>query len=274
MNQLRFTLRFRLDYRRNMRRGCDLGKLKSLLALLRRGAPLPLECRDTAVKGTAARACRVEPGWLLLYQMKGGMVTLLRMKYSRKDRPKAAPPMGLWFRTLLRSPVKTALTVLLLAAAAFLLLDNLSSYAMQTEAIRQAEEKVEGVLTVERRPVSEPVSGERSWFLLTELGESWRNRYTYETQHHAALTPDTLDPSDDAGKLAFRDLHFLAGLAGVGHIIEKNHFLVLFLRHPDIVFHSPVGDVEHLVMPVQVVVQGRMHHKPQGFKQFLILLDG
>jgi hypothetical protein len=41
---------------------------------------------------------------------------------------------------LFRSPVKTVLTVLLLTAAAFLLLDNLSSYAMQTEAVKQAEE--------------------------------------------------------------------------------------------------------------------------------------
>ncbi len=40
---------------------------------------------------------------------------------------------------LFRSPVKTVLTVLLLAAAAFLLLDNLSSYAMQTEAVKQAD---------------------------------------------------------------------------------------------------------------------------------------
>ena len=149
MAKLRFTWRFRLDYRRSMRKGCKLGKLKSLLALLRRGSPLPLDCRDTAVRGTKARACRVEPGWVLIYQTKEGMVTLLRLKYKRRERPKAAPPMGLWFKTLLRSPVKTALTVLLLAAAAFLLLDNLSSYAMQTEAVRQAEEQVEGVLTVE-----------------------------------------------------------------------------------------------------------------------------
>ena len=32
------------------------------------------------------------------------------MKFDSRKRPKAAPPMGLWFRTLLRSPVKTALT--------------------------------------------------------------------------------------------------------------------------------------------------------------------
>ncbi len=192
MAKLRFTWRFRLDYRRSMRRGCSLEKLKSLLALLRRGSPLPLDCRDTAVRGTKARACRVEPGWVLVYQAKEGMVTLLRLKYKRRERPKAAPPMGLWFKTLLRSPVKTALTVLLLAVASFLLLDNLSSYAMQTEAVREAEEKVEGVLTVERSPVSEPVDAFESTFLLTEMGESYL-RFNYESTHHEALTRENLE---------------------------------------------------------------------------------
>ena len=135
MNQIRFTLRFRLDHRRCKRKGCDMKKLRVLLELLRLGAPLPLDSRNASVKGTKARACRIEPGWMLVYQTKEGMVTLLRMKYIPRKRPKAAPPLGLWFKTLFRSPVKTVLTVLLLAAAAFLLLDNLSSYAMQTEAV-------------------------------------------------------------------------------------------------------------------------------------------
>ncbi len=191
MNQLRFTRRFRQDYRRGMRKGCSLGKLKSLLALLCRGAPLPLDCRDTAVRGTKARACRVEPGWVLVYQTREGMVTLLRLKYVQRERPKAAPPMGLWFKTLLRSPVKTALTALLLAVAAFLLLDNLSSYAMQTQAIQQAEKKVEGVLTVERSPVSLPQGAEWSWYLLTDPtnpGTSYSPKLSFETMHHEALT--------------------------------------------------------------------------------------
>ena len=115
------------------------------------------------------------------------MVTLLRMKYIPRKRPKAAPPLGLWFKTLFRSPVKTVLTVLLLAAAAFLLLDNLSSYAMQTEAVKQAEEKVEGVLTVERSPVKNPAEGHRAYFFLTALGKSDRWN-SYENTHHEALT--------------------------------------------------------------------------------------
>ncbi len=196
MNQLRFTWRFRLDYRRSMRRGCSLERLKSLLALLRRGAPLPLNCLDTSVRGTKARACRVEPGWVLVYQTKEGMVTLLRMKYIPGKRPKAAPPMGLWFKTLLRSPIKTAITVLLLAAAAFLLLDNLSSYAMQTQAVKQAEEGLEGILTVERSQVNRPDDGTRSRFLLTDPTNPARNVYpnvSYENVHHEAISQADLE---------------------------------------------------------------------------------
>ena len=130
MNKLRYTARFKRDFRRGAAKGCDPEKLRALLELLRRGAPLPLGSRDGPVKGTEARACRVEPGWLLVYRIKDGVAVLLRVKYIRRERPTGAPPMKHWFRTLLRSPIKTVLTVLLLAAAAFLLLDNLSSYAM------------------------------------------------------------------------------------------------------------------------------------------------
>ncbi len=194
MPKLRYTALFRRDFRKGVARGCDPEKLRSLLELLRRGAPLPLNSRDGPMKNAEARACRVEPGWLLVYRIRKDVVTLMRVKYIKKERPTGAPPMKLWFKTLLRSPVKTVLTVLLLAAAAFLLLDNLSSYAMQSEAIREAEAKVEGVLTVEREPVSQPQDGVRSWFLLTEMGESCREgKYSYDTVHHEALTAEELE---------------------------------------------------------------------------------
>jgi len=195
MNKLRYTARFRRDYRRGLVSGCDSGKLKALLELLRLGAPLPLDSRDAPVRGTEARACRVEPGWQLIYRVKAGTVTLLRVKLIRRERPKLAPPMGLWFRTLLRSPVKTALTVLLLASATFLLLDNLSSYAMQTRALREAEEKVEGVLTVERSTVSRPQDGTQSWFLLTDPtnpGYIYWTSVSNESLHHETISESDL----------------------------------------------------------------------------------
>ena len=196
MNKLRYTLRFRRDYRRGVRKGCDGGKLRALLELLRLGGPLPQNVKDSSLRWAEARACRVEPGWILVYRVREGVVTLLRVKYIRKERPRYAPPMKLWFKTLLRSPVKTVLTVLLLAAACFLLLDNLSSYVMQTEAMREAEKAAEGVLTVERSQVRNPWDGTRSTFLLsdpTNPGETYREDCSYESTHHEALGDSDLE---------------------------------------------------------------------------------
>ena len=200
MATLRYTARFRRDYQRGVEKGCDPEKLRALLELLRLGSPLPLDRRDGPVKGIEARACRVEPGWLLVYRVQKGVVTLLRVKYVQKERPTGAPPMKLWFQTLLRSPVKTALTVLLLMAAAFLLLDNLSSFAMQTEAVRQAEEKVEGVLTVERSPVTIMDAAYFSSFLLTDPtnpGKTYMEKHVYENYHHEMLTEADVEALED-----------------------------------------------------------------------------
>ena len=57
------------------------------------------------------------------------------------------------FKTLYRSPVKTVVTLLLLAAAAFLFLYNLGEYAVSDREYREARDKYQGVLTVEEVPV-------------------------------------------------------------------------------------------------------------------------
>ena len=219
MANLRYTARFKRDYRKGVAKGCDGEKLKALLELLRLDYPLPLGSRDAAAENAEVRSCRVEPGWQLNYRVKEGEVTLLRLKFARKERPKAAPPMALWFKTLLRSPVKTALTVLLLAVAAFLLLDNLSSYAMQTQAIRQAEEAVEGVLTVERDPVIWPQDGTQSWFLITDPTNPgniyWGPRFTYENMHHRAITAADLEVLEALPYIDAVDKRYMtAGLSG------------------------------------------------------------
>ncbi|MBR4703309.1 MAG: type II toxin-antitoxin system YafQ family toxin [Oscillospiraceae bacterium] len=193
MNKLRYTLRFRRDYRRGVRKGCDGGKLRALLELLRLGSPLPQSAKDSSLPWAEARACRVEPGWVLVYRAREGAVTLLRVKYIRKERPRYAPPMKLWFKTLLRSPVKTALTVLLLAAACFLFLDNLSGYELQRTAARLAEEGCRGILTLEKTPVRRFLDPHLfNAFLLTDPtspGETY-GRFLYEDLHHRALTAE------------------------------------------------------------------------------------
>ena len=83
MPKLRYTALFRRDFRKGVARGCDPEKLRSLLELLRRGAPLPLSSRDGPMKNAEARACRVEPGWLLVYRIRKDVVTLMRVKYIK-----------------------------------------------------------------------------------------------------------------------------------------------------------------------------------------------
>ena len=70
-------------------------------------------------------------------------------------------------KSLYRSPLKTGLTLLLLAAAAFLFLYNLSEYAVSDREYREARDKYEGVLTVEAGSVPDN-SSIRDYFLLTD----------------------------------------------------------------------------------------------------------
>ena len=63
--------------------------------------------------------------------------------------------IGTHLKSLYRSPLKTALTLLLLAAAAFLFLYNLSEYSVADREYREARDEYEGVLTVEEAAVPE-----------------------------------------------------------------------------------------------------------------------
>ena len=57
--------------------------------------------------------------------------------------------MMIHIRSLIRSPLKTGLTLLLLAAAAFLFLYNLSEYTATSRQYTEAKAHYQGVLTVE-----------------------------------------------------------------------------------------------------------------------------
>ncbi len=194
MAKLRYSAHFKRDFRQGVKRGCDPEKLRSLLELLQREAPLPLDSRDGQMKGTNVRACRVEPGWLLVYRIKEGVVILMRVQYIKKERPTGAPPMKLWFKTLLRSPVKTALTVLLLAAASFFLGSNLAGWAMQQKAARQVEESTVGVLTAEKSLPKEMANPTMGVFLITDPTNPGMNpgKITNENYHHAAFTAEDM----------------------------------------------------------------------------------
>ncbi len=69
MLELRFTAKFKKDYKRIKRQGKDLSKLESTLEALVRGEALPDSMRDHLLGGTyhGHRECHIEPDWLLIY---------------------------------------------------------------------------------------------------------------------------------------------------------------------------------------------------------------
>ena len=89
-------------------------------------------------------------------------------------------------KSLYRSPLKTALTLLLLAAAAFLFLYNLSEYSVSSREYREARDRYEGVLTVDSVPLKMETMG---------------SAYDY------FLHTDPTNPAKTYGKVNYADFH-------------------------------------------------------------------
>ncbi len=102
-------------------------------------------------------------------------------------------------QSLIRSPLRTLITLLLLGAAAFLFLYNLSEYSVSDREYREARDKYEGVLTVEVGSVS--ANADPGCFRLVdgtamESGGSENQEILYRTSLRESLGEDLI------GKLA------------------------------------------------------------------------
>ena len=103
-------------------------------------------------------------------------------------------------QSLFRSPLKTLITLLLLAAASFLFLYNLSEYSVSDREYREARDQYEGVLTVEAGLIPEE-SGVYDFFLMTdETGRSdvygkvfLDHELTYDHFHQQSLDENTIE---------------------------------------------------------------------------------
>jgi mRNA interferase YafQ len=71
---------FRRDVRRLGRRGADLTKLESVVALLAAKTPLEPRHRDHPLSGDwkSFRDCHVEPDWILIYKVEQNELQLAR----------------------------------------------------------------------------------------------------------------------------------------------------------------------------------------------------
>ena len=80
MLAIRRTSKFKKDYKRCIRRGYEIGKLGDVVRLLANGMKLEAKYRDHTLSGEFddCRECHIEPDWLMIYQITGYELVLIR----------------------------------------------------------------------------------------------------------------------------------------------------------------------------------------------------
>ncbi|MDR1849992.1 MAG: type II toxin-antitoxin system YafQ family toxin [Zoogloeaceae bacterium] len=75
-----YSGQFKRDVKLAQKRGKDMGELKTLMKLLIEETPLPTKYHDHPLLGDwrGFRDAHIEPDWLLLYKIKGGVARFER----------------------------------------------------------------------------------------------------------------------------------------------------------------------------------------------------
>ena len=75
---IKWTSRFKKEYKLLMKRGKDIQALDNVIRLLADGVKLPPECRDHVLSGRYAglHECHVRPDLLLIYDLDEGVLVL------------------------------------------------------------------------------------------------------------------------------------------------------------------------------------------------------
>ena len=78
MLKVRYSNKFKKDFKTIIRRGYDITLFEDVVGLLREEKPLPEKCCDHALKGEymGHRECHISPYWLLIYKVENDMITL------------------------------------------------------------------------------------------------------------------------------------------------------------------------------------------------------
>lgn len=76
--EIRWTARFKKDYKTAMRRGQPMKELDAVIRLLAEGEELPEKYRDHALVGNwlGHRECHIRPDWLLIYAVNNRTLVL------------------------------------------------------------------------------------------------------------------------------------------------------------------------------------------------------
>lgn len=80
--EIKFTTRFKKDYKIAQKRNLDINLLHELISLLASGNPLPERYKDHALTGNyqGARECHIKPDWLLIYNIYEDILVLELMR--------------------------------------------------------------------------------------------------------------------------------------------------------------------------------------------------
>ncbi|MES2981414.1 MAG: type II toxin-antitoxin system YafQ family toxin [Verrucomicrobiota bacterium] len=75
------TSQFKKDFKRTLKRGKDIEKLKQVIRLITIGQPLEERHRDHALGGnwSGSRDCHIEPDWILIYRIEDQSLFLERI---------------------------------------------------------------------------------------------------------------------------------------------------------------------------------------------------
>lgn len=80
MLEVRYSTKFKKDFKTCVKRHWQMGKLQQIIDTLRIPATLPPKNTDHNLTGNYAgyRECHIEPDWLLVYRQQGNELYLYR----------------------------------------------------------------------------------------------------------------------------------------------------------------------------------------------------
>ncbi len=76
--EIKFTSRFKKDYKLAQKRGLDLSALDHVIEEIAEGHPLPAANKDHLLQGDyhGCRECHIHPDWLLIYKVFDSILVL------------------------------------------------------------------------------------------------------------------------------------------------------------------------------------------------------
>ncbi|MBR5701496.1 MAG: type II toxin-antitoxin system mRNA interferase toxin, RelE/StbE family, partial [Oscillospiraceae bacterium] len=185
---------------------------------------LPPEARDRPLMGPWAghRECRVGRGRLLIYRIEGELLvlTLTRTGTSAalyENGGVNAMKKSTSLRMLLRSPVKTAVTLLLIAAASFLFLYNLLDYAMTKRNYDRTYSQYHGYLSLlhpEDRLLGETSDWwmQRYFFISDPASDpAYTGDYPEELYHLRSFTGEEMEKLTSMPYVSRAEKHYMTG---------------------------------------------------------------